>query len=71
VRVDLNDDSLRVEVRNGPPPAQHVPVGGDLPSGGHGLMGLRERANLLNGVFEAGATEDGGFVVKVEIPTLR
>lgn len=71
VRVDLDDDALRVEVRNGAPPAQHVPVGGALPSGGHGLMGLRERANLLNGVFEAGATEDGGFLVKVEIPTLR
>ncbi len=69
VRVDLNDDALRVEVRNGPPPAQQG--GGGLPSGGHGLMGLKERANLLNGEFEAGATEDGGFVVRVEIPTLR
>jgi signal transduction histidine kinase len=69
VRVDLDDDELRVEVRNGPPPVpQSSPA---LPSGGHGLMGLRERADLLSGTFEAGASDDGGFVVKMTLPTLR
>jgi signal transduction histidine kinase len=69
VRVDLDDDELRVEVRNGPPPVPGTSPA--LPSGGHGLMGLRERADLLSGTFEAGATDDGGFVVKVTLPTLR
>lgn len=69
VRVDLNDDELRVEVHNGPPPAPRTTP--PLPSGGHGLMGLKERANLLEGTFEAGPTADGGFTVKIAIPTLR
>jgi signal transduction histidine kinase len=42
-----------------------------LPSGGHGLVGLRERADLLGGTFEATATEDGGFLVRLEIPLVR
>lgn len=69
VRVDLDDDELRVEVRNGPPPAPQTSPA--LPSGGHGLMGLRERADLLSGTFDAGPTDDGGFVVKMALPTLR
>ena len=32
--------------------------------GGHGLVGLRERAELLGGVFRAGRTPDGGFTVE-------
>ncbi len=68
VRVDLDDDELRVEVRNGPPPVQTSPA---LPSGGHGLMGLRERADLLGGTFEAGPADDGGFTVRMTLPTLR
>ena len=69
VRVDLDDDELRVEIHNGPPPGQRTSTA--LPSGGHGLMGLRERADLLNGTFEAGPTKDGGFTVKMTLPTLR
>lgn len=69
VRVDLDDDELRVEVLNGPPPVPRSSPA--LPSGGHGLMGLRERADLLSGTFEAGATNDGGFTVKMTLPTLR
>jgi signal transduction histidine kinase len=34
-------------------------------------MGLRERADLLSGTFEAAATNDGGFTVKMTLPTLR
>lgn len=42
--------------------------GGTLPSGGHGLLGLRERAALLGGTFHAGHTPDGGFRVCVTYP---
>nr|WP_249030741.1 histidine kinase [Streptomyces platensis] len=57
---------LRVEIRNGPPDAAAtVPV---LPGGGHGLVGLRERAQSLGGTLEARHTSDGGFVVRAEFP---
>jgi signal transduction histidine kinase len=36
--------------------------------GGHGLTGLRERAELAGGSLEAGPTNDG-FVVRLELPT--
>ncbi|MFE1766081.1 sensor histidine kinase [Streptomyces angustmyceticus] len=57
---------LRVEIRNGPPDAA-APVPG-LPGGGHGLVGLRERAQSLGGTLEARRTSDGGFVVRAEFP---
>ncbi|MFE6741414.1 sensor histidine kinase [Streptomyces tubercidicus] len=57
---------LRVEIRNGPPDAAAtVPA---LPGGGHGLVGLRERAQSLGGTLEARHTSDGGFVVRAEFP---
>ncbi|WP_254069045.1 histidine kinase, partial [Streptomyces sp. TM32] len=59
-------DGLRVEIRNGPPDATAtVPA---LPGGGHGLVGLRERAQSLGGTLEARRTPDGGFVVRAELP---
>ncbi|MGR3936430.1 sensor histidine kinase [Streptomyces sp. BRA346] len=57
---------LRVEVRNGPPDASAVAPG--LPGGGHGLVGLRERAVLLGGTLRAEPTEEGGFVVLADFP---
>ncbi|GAA0388286.1 histidine kinase [Streptomyces luteireticuli] len=39
-----------------------------LPSGGHGLTGLRERAEQLGGAFEAGPADDGGFRVRAVLP---
>ncbi|MCK7622904.1 histidine kinase [Streptomyces sp. RS10V-4] len=59
-------DGLRVEVRNGPPDAA-APVPA-LPGGGHGLVGLRERAQSLGGTLEARPTPEGGFVVRAEFP---
>ncbi|MEV6413530.1 histidine kinase [Kribbella sp. NPDC051718] len=60
------EDHLAVTVRNGP--ARRVERDPALPSGGHGLTGLRERAELLGAEFSAGATEAGGFLVEVRIP---
>ncbi len=67
VVVDAGDDAVRVEVRNTASPEP----GSTLPSGGHGLVGLRERADLLGGSFSAGPTEDGGFLVTALFPTQR
>ncbi|WP_082373801.1 sensor histidine kinase [Nocardia sp. NRRL S-836] len=67
VVVDADDEAVRVEVRNtaAPEPGQ------SLPSGGHGLVGLRERATLLGGEFSAGPTDEGGYLVAASFPTQR
>jgi len=60
--VDHRPDSVVIEVRN--------PVDGDGPptrTGGHGLVGMRERVTSLSGSFSAGRA-DGAFMVRVEIP---
>ncbi|MEV0370013.1 histidine kinase [Streptomyces sp. NPDC050636] len=71
VRADETDggrtgEGLRVEIRNGPPDATATAPA--LPGGGHGLVGLRERAQSLGGTLEARHTSDGGFVVRAEFP---
>ncbi|GLW05885.1 hypothetical protein Misp01_10150 [Microtetraspora sp. NBRC 13810] len=57
------------------PTALEVTVGnapGDAagpPGGGLGLIGLRERVELLGGEFTARPRDDGGFVVSARLPT--
>ena len=41
--------------------------GGPRPAGGHGLIGMRERATLLGGTLEAHRV-DGAFRVSARIP---
>ncbi|WP_344756514.1 sensor histidine kinase [Gryllotalpicola koreensis] len=36
--------------------------------GGRGLLGMRERAELLGGIFSAGPRAGGGFEVRAELP---
>ncbi|GAB2567136.1 two-component sensor histidine kinase [Paractinoplanes abujensis] len=38
------------------------------PSGGHGLVGMRERATLYGGTFDAGPALAGGWRVRARIP---
>ena len=40
-----------------------------LPGSGHGIAGMRERAQLLGGMLEAGPQPGGGFSVVARIPT--
>ncbi|HEX3908638.1 MAG TPA: histidine kinase [Mycobacteriales bacterium] len=42
-------------------------AGAELPGGGNGLRGMRERAELAGGAVEAGAAETG-FVVELRLP---
>ncbi|MEU9111002.1 histidine kinase [Streptomyces sp. NPDC048483] len=67
VRVRHGVRELRVEIRNGPPDRTAASL--NLPGGGHGLVGLRERVQLLGGAFEAGPRQDGGFQVTAVLPT--
>lgn len=72
VLVVADGEELLVEVRNDPPGGSHeYAAASSLPSGGHGLVGLRERAALLSGEFEAGPLDGGGFLVRVTFPLVR
>lgn len=66
VTVEPQGTGLCVTVRNDPPSTRRTDA---LPAGGgHGLAGLRERANLLGGSVSAGPTADGGFVLRAMLP---
>ncbi|EME98212.1 putative histidine kinase [Streptomyces mobaraensis NBRC 13819 = DSM 40847] len=58
---------LAVEVANTAAPSGTGSRPSTLPSGGHGLTGLRERAEQLGGEFTAGPV-DGGFRVRTVLP---
>ena len=60
------DDGLTVEVGNPPPVGArlHAP----LPSGGTGLVGLRERVTLAGGRLEHGWAPDGHFRLSAWLP---
>jgi signal transduction histidine kinase len=63
-------DPIDLVVENGPAPG---PGGGsDLSTsgGGYGLPGMRERAESLGGTLEAGATQNGGWRVRLQIPAV-
>jgi len=63
VRVAYGPDSLELEiVDDGPGEAAAVM------SGGHGLVGMRERVALYGGRFEATRPASGGFAVRVLLP---
>jgi signal transduction histidine kinase len=73
VQVDVayRADGLALEVRNDAG-SRTVPVlvgsGDGAASGGHGLVGMRERAAMLGGSLDAGPTDDGGFQVSAVLP---
>jgi signal transduction histidine kinase len=64
------DDALRVRIRdNGPGPAGDSAGDGAADvAGGHGLLGMRERAAAVGGGLRAGAAAGGGFLVEACLP---
>jgi signal transduction histidine kinase len=69
VTVRRQGPALTVEVVNGPPSGAAQPnQAPPLPGGGHGLVGLRERAGMLGGAVAAGSTPDGGFRIRASFP---
>jgi signal transduction histidine kinase len=68
VEIDLRytPEDVDLTIANGaPPPGADRPLAGA--GGGYGLTGLRERAKLAGGTFDAGPTS-GGYRVDVRIP---
>jgi signal transduction histidine kinase len=63
VELHYSDAALRVLIRdNGPGP------GAPPRPGGHGLLGMRERAAAVGGEVHTGAASTGGFLVEATLP---
>jgi signal transduction histidine kinase len=72
VELHYTADALRLRVRDngpGPPPTSPSPSTATPPSGGHGLLGMRERAAAVGGELRIGSAHGGGFVVEATLPT--
>ncbi|MFF2774915.1 sensor histidine kinase [Streptomyces sp. NPDC058052] len=66
VRLAHRGSEVAMQVENGPSDAGAADAG--LPSGGNGLVGMKERVVRLGGAFVSGPTEAGGFKVSAVIP---
>lgn len=64
VRLEAADSGLTIEIVN------PLPVGraAELPGAGAGLIGLRERAELVGGRLEHGRTPENDFVLRAWLP---
>ncbi|GAA2256433.1 histidine kinase [Actinomadura luteofluorescens] len=67
VEVSCDDGIVWLGVVNGPPAGGRGSVP-PLPGGGHGLVGMRERAAALGGELTARPTSEGGFAVTASLP---
>ncbi|SFQ09564.1 MULTISPECIES: sensor histidine kinase [Actinomadura] len=67
VEVSRDDGLVWLGVVNGPP-GDGQDAGSPLPGGGHGLVGMRERAAALGGELTARPTPEGGFAVTATLP---
>jgi signal transduction histidine kinase len=81
VELHYTVDALQVRIRDngpGPPPAPTAQGlqtdrshAGGPPAGGHGLLGMRERAAAVGGSLRTSAARGGGFLVEVALPTIE
>lgn len=70
VRLAHRVSEIAMQVENEPPPEPASASAARLPSGGNGLVGMRERVLALGGVFVSGPTDAGGFRVSAVIPAV-
>jgi signal transduction histidine kinase len=61
VRLDWRPQTLAIEILNVGDPV-------DAQGSGHGLIGMRERARIHGGTFDARPAPRGGFLVRAELP---
>ncbi|MEE1836513.1 sensor histidine kinase [Streptomyces sp. SP17KL33] len=64
IRVQQHDGTLRATVTNTAPDRPAL----SLPGAHHGLIGLRQRAELLGGTVTSGHLRDGGYELRLELP---
>jgi signal transduction histidine kinase len=64
VELWRDGDGIGVTVTNTPPTRPSL----SLPGSQQGLVGLRERAEILHGTLDAGPTAEGGYRVRLRIP---
>jgi signal transduction histidine kinase len=64
IRMRRDGATIEVIITNTPATRPTVP----LPGARHGLIGLRERAELLGGAFTAGPTTDDGYQLRLRLP---
>ncbi|WP_045865394.1 sensor histidine kinase [Streptomyces sp. WMMB 714] len=68
VRLAHREGEVAVQVENERPEDGGDAAGAGLPSGGNGLVGMKERVAALGGGFVSGPTDSGGFRVSAVIP---
>lgn len=70
VQVDYTRTGVDISVRDDGPRHGDSGLATRSESGGHGLVGMRERARMFGGTLETGRV-DGGFEVRAHLPTHR
>ena len=73
VHLHHGEAALVIEIRNDAVAASQATAGqpaamGDGQGGGHGIIGMRERATMLGGHLDARPTGDGEFLVTAALP---
>ena len=71
VSLQYRDDHLDLSIVNAPSPlvaSNRYDDGGRHSVGGRGLRGIRERAELYDGSFDASTKPGGGFAVRAKLP---
>ncbi|MCD7438366.1 two-component sensor histidine kinase [Streptomyces lincolnensis] len=67
IHVHHQDGAVRATVTNSAPRRPALP----LPGAHHGLISLRQRAELLGGTVVAGPTAEGGYELRLDLPADR
>ena len=65
VHAELVDGAIMLRVENDAPAA---PAALQRAAGGHGIIGMRERCEMLGGTLHAGPTSAGGYLVRATLP---
>ncbi|MFB4276836.1 sensor histidine kinase [Nonomuraea sp. MTCD27] len=72
LEIRVTDEGRRAAPVHGPavprPPAPHPAGAGGSAKPGRGILGMRERCQLLGGELDAGPLAGGGFEVKARLP---
>jgi signal transduction histidine kinase len=67
VHIRRANGTIHTTVANTAPTRPALP----LPGAHHGLVGLRQRAELLGGTITSGPTPDGGYELNLELPATK